>query len=79
MKFNKLLLMLSLLFLVLLMSCGDNPDVINSDNTDNISENDSNDEKDVNESKKEDSTNNDNSSESNPDDGINWPSEIVWP
>ena len=44
MKFNKLLLMLSLLFLVLLMSCGDNPDVINSDNTDNISENDSNDE-----------------------------------
>ena len=73
MKFSKIVL-ISLLFMMFLFisSCDDNNIEITDDKTEETNNNE--DKKDDNKDSKDDG-----SKESNPDDGIDWPSEIVWP
>ena len=74
MKFSKIVL-ISLLFMMFLFisSCDDNNIEITDDKTEETQK--SEDKKDDKETDSKD----DGSKESNPDDGIDWPTEIVWP
>ena len=73
MKFSKIILV-SLLFMMFLFisSCDDNNIEITDDKTEETNNNE--DKKDDNKDSKDDG-----SKESNPDDGIDWSTEIVWP
>ena len=68
MKFNKIILVLVLFSLfIFLSSCDDNNNVIDNNTEETTNNGDSIDNQ------------NENIDESNPDDGINWPNEIIWP